>query len=276
MDELNDIKPPDDFEADHEDFVASLEDLSAGFEELQDAADDEDDDAIVDAGETLQDASDDVSSVAESIGADDCVDVGNDSGSETPTTDAPDEPTTDTPTTDEVPETDEVPAITVPPVAMTMPVETEPPVVTGSDIATIDFNELSLPEGYTFTNVDSTELVDIQNIYAEQFAGQIQAIGGAIVTDDVTAETFAAYVFFWTDTLDDATISAFLSGLTSGDGVSSTADVTTPGGIDATSIVYDDQTEALIVLGGTASVVVFGDAGSQTSMGTLIDALIAA
>jgi hypothetical protein len=293
IDDINELEPPDDLEGDHEDFVAALEDVVSGFEELRDAADDEDEEALSQAGENIAEASADADNVAEDLDADDCIGVGEegeepddpDEPTETTIEDEPTETTvedepTDTTEPDEPTETtvdETIPRITVPPIDMTMPADTEPPVMEGSEIGTIDIvNDLPLPVGYTFENADSETLTNIQSLYAEAFTGQIQAIGGAGVVDDVTGEVFSAFVFFWNAELDDATGQAFVDDLAAADDVASTEVVTTPSGLIGDRILYTDQTEALIVWGGNVSVVLFGDPGSAASLATLVDAIAAA
>jgi hypothetical protein len=301
IDDLNELEPPEDLEGDHEDFVGALEDVVSGFEELRDAADDEDEEALSQAGENIAEASADADAIAEDLDAEDCIGVGEDGEEpedpEEPTettiedepteTTEPDEPTettepdepTETTEPDEPTETtvgETIPRITVPPIDMTMPADTEPPVMEGSEIGTIDIvNDLPLPLGYTFENADDETLTNIQTLYAEAFAGQIQAIGGAGVVDDATGEVFSVFVFFWNAELDDATGQAFVDDLAAADDVESTEVVTTPLGLIGDRILYTDQTEALIVWGGDVSIVTFGDPGSAASLATLIDAIAA-
>jgi hypothetical protein len=291
IDDLNELEPPEDLERDHEDFVGALEDVVSGFEELRDAADDEDEEALSQAGENITEASADADAIAEDLDAEDCIGVGEDEESEDPEepteTTIEDEPTettiedepTETTEPDEPTETtvdETIPRITVPPIDMTMPADTEPPVMEGSDIGTIDIvNDLPLPLGYTFENADDETLTNIQTLYAEAFAGQIEAIGGAGVVDDATGEVFSVFVFFWNAELDDATGQAFVDDLAAADDVESTEVVTTANGLIGDRILYTDQTEALIVWGGDVSIVTFGDPGSAASLATLIDAIAA-
>jgi hypothetical protein len=147
----------------------------------------------------------------------------------------------------------------------------------GSEIGTIDIvNELPLPPGYTFENADAETLTGIQELYAEAFAGQIEAIGGAGVVDDATGEVFSAFVFFWTAELDEVTGQTFVDDLAAADDVATTEAVTTPNGLLGDRILYTDDTEALVVWGGEVSIVLFGDAGSAASLATLMDAVAGA
>jgi hypothetical protein len=291
LEELQDLKPPEDLEADHEDYVASIERTLDLTDDFIAAAEDEDDEALGEAFTDLEEEDAERDEIAEDMGADDCV-VGAGEEPEDPEepteTTEPEEPTettiedepTDTTEPDEPTETtvdETIPRITVPPIDMTMPADTEPPVMEGSEIGTIDIvNDLPLPLGYTFENADDETLTNIQTLYAEAFAGQIQAIGGAGVVDDATGEVFSVFVFFWNAELDDATGQAFVDDLAAADDVESTEVVTTPLGLIGDRILYTDQTEALIVWGGDVSIVLFGDPGSAASLATLVDAIAAA
>jgi hypothetical protein len=296
--DIQELVPPDDLEADHEDYVASIErtiDLTGDFIA---AAEDEDEAELTDLSVEIEDEEAEREEIAEDIGADDCIDD-DDPDPDGPTdttiedepadTTEPDEPA-DTTEPDEPADTTEpdddptettvdqtIPRITVPPIDMTMPTETEPPVMQGSEIGTIDIvNELPLPAGYTFENADAETLTGIQELYAEAFAGQIAAIGGAGVVDDATGEVFSAFVFFWNADLDDVTGPAFVDDLAAADDVASTETVATPNGLVGDRILYTDDTEALVVWGGEVSIVLFGDAGSAASLGTLMDAIATA
>jgi hypothetical protein len=287
--DIKELKPPKDFEADHEDFIAALEDVSSGFEDLKAAANDDDDEAIVEAGDTLSKATDQVDEIADSIGADDCVGVGEESDSpetpttdapDEPTTDAPDEPTTDAPTTDapDEPTTDApeqtTPRITVPPVEMTMPADTQPPVA-GTSIDTFDFDNLITPAGYTWQNIDATALAGVQDTFGSLYEGQIAAIGGANVTDPA-GTPFAAFVFFWneTDIVASGTGINFLNSFT--ESAVSSSDTFTTGGYPVTIWTDDDGAEGVGVIDSDVSVILYGDPGTTQTMLDFFDAFIAA
>ncbi len=290
--DFKELKPPKDFQEDHDDFVAAVEDLSSGFEDLKDAADDEDDDAIEDAADTLQQASDDADEIADSIGADDCVGVGNDSDEPTPGTQAPDPPATEGPVTvppitespaTEAPET--VPAtqppatqppvtqVTVPPIEMTMPPQTEPP-VSGTSIETFDFNNLITPPGYSWENIDPATLADIQADFDAQFMGQIAALGGARVTDAANGFTFNTFVFFWNeaDIVASGTGINFLDQFTNA--ASTSSDTFTQAGFPVTIWTDPDGLEGVGVIDSDVSVVMYGPSGTTQQMLTFFDSFI--
>jgi len=295
IDDVNELKPPDDLKKDQEDFVAGLEDLAAGFDDLQAAADDEDDNAISDAGDTLAKASDDVSSVADDIGANDCVDVGNDSAGSSeetvpddttsPDTESPDDtqviitvppitasPETQPPAT-QPPATQ--PAATMPPIEMTMPPVTEPP-VSGTSIETFDFDQLIVPAGYSWVNIEPAQLADIQSNFDTQFAGQIAAIGGAQVTDETNGFTFNAFVFFWNeeDIVATGTGINFLNLFT--ESAATSSDTFTPEGFPVTIWTDTDGAEGVGAIDADVSVVLYGPSGTSVQLQDFFDSFILA
>lgn len=275
--DIKDLKPPKDLQSDHEDFVAALEDVRSGFEDLRDAADDKDDDAISDAGDAITKASDNADDIADSIGADKCVGVGNDPDEPTPDSTVPstDEPTTDAPTTDapstEPPSTR--PTVTVPPIEMTMPPATEPP-VSGTNIETFDFDQLITPSGYQWTNIDPDQLATIQSNLDTQFSGQIAAVGGASVDDLANGFTFNSFVFFWNedDIVSSGTGITFLNVFT--ESAVSSADTYTDAGYPVTVWTDDDGAEGVGAIDGSLSIVLYGPSGSQQQLLAFFDAFI--
>lgn len=276
--DLQELEPPEELEAEHEDYVASIERTLDLTDDFIAAAEDEDDQEIGEVGAELQDEDAERNEIADDIGASDCVtDEEDPEEPDDPTDTTIEEEPTDTTEADDPTDTTDadgtIPRITVPPVDMTMPTETQPPVMEGSEISTVDINELPLPAGYTFENADAETLTSIQELYAEAFTGQIESIGGAGVADDATGEIFSVFVFFWFEDLDELTGPAFVADLASADDVASTEEVTTPNGLFADRILYTDQTEGLVVWGGQVSIVAFGDPGSAASLATFLDAV---
>ena len=121
LDDFEKLKAPKSLKSDFEDYVANLEDTQTQIEKLGKAVKNEDNDAAQKASDKLERLDSDNNDLAESIGADRCVDVGSDAEvptdttsvetTEPATTEAPEttEPETTEPETTEAPETTETP-----------------------------------------------------------------------------------------------------------------------------------------------------------------------
>lgn len=99
-DELADLKPPADLENDYNDFADNLEDTIKATEDLRDAVDDEDQDATADASDDLTNLGEDADDIADDLGAEDCIGVGNVGGGTDDTTPDTTEDTTEDTTDD--------------------------------------------------------------------------------------------------------------------------------------------------------------------------------
>jgi hypothetical protein len=267
LDSMDQLRPPQDLEGDFEDFKDNLDDHITQIEKLRDAVKDEDNDAAEQASAKLSDLDDEADDLADSMGADRCVGVGEDDDGSDDT--VPEETTPNTPLP-----IDTTPVETSPP--DTEAPTTEPDVTNASDVpgsaaavdASVYFNA---PDGYTWAEMDLTQvdtpaddptLGPILNAY---YAGTLDSTTGgpsvAIYIIELTQNTE------WTqEQLDAYYASEFLT-----DGT----DTTTPLGLPVRLV--EDPTTGVDNVGFTidgGGVALFGPSG--TDLLNLLDAFVSA
>ena len=173
LDDLGKLKPPKALQSDFDDYVSNLEDIQTQVEKLGKAVEDEDNDAAQKASDKLEKLNSDNNEVAESIGADRCVDVGVDT---TATTDTTSVATTEAPATTDAPETTAAPETTDAPETTGAPETTDTPNTPLSIDTTPDTEET------TVTTTGGT--------------------GGGVVASDISLEFQPITGFTW-GTLED-------------------------------------------------------------------------
>jgi hypothetical protein len=276
-DDLAELKPPSDLEDDFNDFSDNLDDQIKATEDLRDAVDDEDEEAIADASGELADLAADGNDLADSLGADDCVDVGGGvEGTDDTTVDTTDDSTGDT-TDETTPNTplpidttvETSPPITDPPAttapATTAPATTAPPMTvptgTGDGLAQDASLAWNPPDGYVWEPLD--DLAGVGTPYGDPVLGSVlTGYWAGLITNPTSGQQ--ALVYFsevsaeWTPEQLEA-IFAF-------EGVSGGTDITTPLGLPGrTSLGVGDEGQfdvGLIYL-STNTVSIITPAGSD-------------
>jgi len=158
LEEFGKLKPPKSLKSDFDDYVANLEDTQTQIEKLGKAVKKGDNAAAQKASDKLDSLNSDNNDLADSIGADRCVDVGVDASESTDTTSVETtEPATTEPATTE-PETTETPNTplsidTTPETTPTTTADTSGNGVVASD-ASVEFHPI---DGYTWGQLDDIE-----------------------------------------------------------------------------------------------------------------------
>ncbi len=150
------LSPPSDLKGDYDDFVDNLDDTIKETENIRDAVDDDDQAAIEDSSAELSNLNDDGNDLADSLGADDCIDIGSGSGG---STDSSDPDNTDPASTDPDTTTANTP-LPIDPTVPTDPPATDPPDPTTAPTpapTTAPVPEMTVPE----SNSGGSQALDI-------------------------------------------------------------------------------------------------------------------
>ncbi|MEO7397794.1 MAG: hypothetical protein ABIW84_04450 [Ilumatobacteraceae bacterium] len=292
-DDLAKLKPPKDLARDFGDFSDNLDDTISETEDLRDAVDDEDDDAIAESQDALSELAADANDLADSLGADDCVDIGGGSSSIDPvttdtvtdettantplqidTTVATEPPVTEPPETDPTVNTTPItsPPSTAPPVDTT-PVMTNPP-GDGDGLALDASVDWAPPAGFEWTALQ--DLPGVSTPFGDPVLGPVlSAYWAGRVDNTSTGEVGLLYISA-SNTGTDWTPEQ-LEALFAFEGVSGGVDTTTPSGIPArvaTGVGSETQFDvALIYLPGNSVLII---APTGTNVLGILDAFFAA
>ena len=112
LEDFGKLKPPKSVQSDFDDYVSNLEDIQTQIEKLGKAVKNEDNDAAQTASDKIDKLNSDNNDLADSIGADRCVDVGDAGATTDTTTVETTEPETTEPATTDAPETTGAPETT--------------------------------------------------------------------------------------------------------------------------------------------------------------------
>jgi len=287
-DDLQKLKAPKDLEGDFKDFVDNLDDQGKEAEDFQQALDDEDADAIESSSENLAGLAEDGNDLADSLGADDCVDVNGGSTEGSVTTDSVPEATTpNTPlpiatteettaeTTAETTEATTAPPITDAP-ATTSPTTAAPemtiPPNSGDGLALDASLTFRPPAGHVWTPL--ADLASVGTPYGDPVVGPALVGYWAGLIENV--ETSQASLVFISEAAADWTPEQ-LEAILSFEGVGGQPNTATPGGLDArffSGLGSENQFDVAVAILTNQTVSIIAAAG--TDVFALIDALFLA